>query len=359
MSYDGSNNMNELDSARPADTESRNIVGAAIRELKRVIKNVFAVAHNADGSLKPLATPEQLGSGIVTTDKLANGAVTSDKIGALALTGDKLANAAISEDKLADDSVGTTKLKAAAVQTAKLADSAVTEQKLANGAVASGKIAAGAVTTDKIADGAVTDAKIGSVAFGKITGVSDGYILIGSGGNLVAVPIAGDATLSVDGTLTLNATSNVASFADYKARGTHGGNFVSGWATRDLQEISDPANLMAFTGNKFTLTTGRYIFHAMVPGYGNFRHQARLLADLGPENAVLLWGSSAVNGTSCGFSVIDGIIEVQDSWVLSIEQWFSGTSSAQEFGFAASSDNSTPYSNHTEVYTSGWVMKVG
>lgn len=360
MSYDGNSNMNELDSAKPADTESRNVVGAAIREIKRVLKNVFSVAHNPDGTLKPISSADQLGSGIVTTDKLANGAVTSDKISDGAIAGAKLTDGSVTLVKLAADSVDAVKLKNDAVVTAKLSDGAVTEAKIGALSVTGGKIGAEAITAEKLAAGAVTDAKITNMSLSKLLDAQDAYIIVGNGTNWTAVPLTGDVTITNTGVVSVNATSNLAHFADHKTRGTNGGNYTSGWARRDLMEIADDGNLIVFSGNTFTLVAGKYLFWARVPGLFNGRHQARLLADIGPSNSVLLWGASAKSdGVVQTDSVISGFIEVQSSWVLSIEQWFSGTSAAQEFGQAASSDNSTPYANHVEVYTEGYVIKVG
>jgi hypothetical protein len=82
---------------------------------------------------------------------------------------------------------------------------------VADGSVTAAKLAADAVTTAKIKDANVTGAKISAtadIAVTQLEGLADGEILVGvdgTGANNTKVVPSGDATMTNDGVVTLNA----------------------------------------------------------------------------------------------------------------------------------------------------------
>lgn len=377
MSYDATDNLTDLDVSKPTDAELRSVLGQAIRELKTVFKNVLLVKHNDDGSFRGIETSD-LVDDIISTIKIADDAVVSSKIAAQAIIEEHFSDACVPAGALQEECIAANNFTAGCIPATAFSDSTIATARLI-GDITGDKIKSSAtvdgdraISTDHIKDTSVTNGKINDVAVGKITGGADAKIIVCNGTTPAFVTMSGDATISNTGVVTLTASIKTATFGDLKSRGTAGGAVaaIDTWNERDLGEISDEGELMTFTGNEFSLPVGKYYFYAKVPGCGVGLHQARLFADQDTSDAVLLWGSSETaptvrNSADSGSdyiqnnSVISGVFEITDAtWLLSIQHWVTATNGSWDQGIAATSDNTTPYANHREVYTQGYLIKL-
>jgi hypothetical protein len=79
-SYSGTT-WSDVDESYPQDEEDAQYGAAAIRQIRRIAKNMFAVEHNADGTHGTNSiVASYLASNAVTTAKIADGAVTISKL---------------------------------------------------------------------------------------------------------------------------------------------------------------------------------------------------------------------------------------------------------------------------------------
>jgi len=369
MSYDGINNLNQLSTATPLDGASQAELALAIREIKAVLKNVLLAAHTPNGALRGINV-NSLDAGSVGTAQLIDLAVTSAKLAALAVLTEKIADAAITAAKLADGSVTADKIAAGAVTTAAYANSSIPltalAQVLTGVYIGSSEVddSLRAIGPNHIKNLAVLDRAINGMSVTKLEGGVAGQIAVRGESGWSAVTPAGGLTYDpLTGTFSIETPATAAYFGDLKARGANGGASAAGaWTTRDLGEIEDGRNLMTFVGNSFKLIPGSYFFFARCPVAGAVgKHQARLFRDNGDStNEILLWGSSEQNAASqSGYSIVQGTLLVENEDHLhKLEHWAENTVATTGFGIASSSDNTTVYGNHSEVYTSGYILRL-
>tara|TARA_R110000868_G_scaffold81743_1_gene231166 strand:- start:23397 stop:24470 length:1074 start_codon:yes stop_codon:yes gene_type:complete len=354
-------NLNELDVSTPLNGESVAIMAAEIRNLKTILKNVILAAHKNDGSLKPFE----------------NNTIEVTNITAGSVTTEKLADGSVNEDKLIDDSVSTPKLANESVTTEKLANQSVTIDKIALNAVGTNQLKSHpsenterGVETDNIKDLAVNNAKISDVALEKLTGGANDQFLFKVAGAWAAVSAGGALVYNVlTNQFDLGSLIQVATFGDVKTSGASGGTTTANtWVTRTLGEISDPDNIMTFSGNSFKLKTGNYLFYAIVPASHVDRNQACLFLNPNTaltDNRIALYGSSEYTSiaTVNGHSMICGLLTVLDEDdVYSIKHYCSISSTVNDLGHPASSiiDPLLPVGAPApvEIYTQGFLAKL-
>lgn len=389
MSYEDQNSLNDLDVAEPLDGASPAELLLAFRQLKAVVKNALLTAHYPDGRIRT-GSISNLDANSVGADQLVAKAVTAAKIDDLAVGTDELADLAVTAAKLADGSVTEAKYDAASIPAAAYKPNTIPLTALSAFvtrsylSASSSNDAVRAVTANAIADNAVVDRTIQSMSLGKLSGGADQNMLINLAGVWSAVAVSGGLTYD-PGTATFVVSSGVkvATVVDAKSRGTDGGTATSGiWNIRTLGELIDDNNLLTFSANKFKLVLGTYFFYIECPAYNVGQHQARLF-DV-TNNAAVLWGSSETTSTTVTIatggtadphthtgtinnsskSVLIGAFEVTDADTeYQIEHWIQTSVGASDLGKAASSDNTlpvgpSPFANHREIYTQGFVVKI-
>jgi hypothetical protein len=369
MSYDGINNLNELSVASPLDGASTAELALAIREIKAVLKNVLLQAHLPSGVLRGInsSTLEENSVGSV---QLVDDAVTSAKLALLAVL----------TENLADNSVTGAKIDAETIVAANFADSSIPTRAFQNASIPLVALAQAltglyisssatddtlrAVGADHLKNGAVTNRAVADVAVGKLTGGVAGQIAVrGTSGWEAVTPAGGLIYDALTGLFRVESPATAAYFGDVKSRGISGGSSIAAtWTTRDLGEIEDGRNLMTFVGNSFRLVPGSYFFFARCPTAGAVgKHQARLFRDNGDTtNLISLWGSSEQGVAGCsGASIVQGTLEVESAdHYYKLEHHCENSVATSGLGLAASSDNTVVYANHTEIYTSGYIIKL-
>lgn len=368
MSFEGINNLNDLDVGFPLDGASTADLARELRHTKALLKNVLLQSHRPSGTLKGI-TIDSLASGSVGSDQLVDGAVITSK----------LADEAVMASKLAPNSVTNTKIADGAVVQGKLGPNAILPENFADGSLPLRAIGtplkdeqiSSSETTDSLRaigknhlkDGAVTDRAVSTVGVTKLRGGSVGQLLVATASGWVPVtPTGGLIYDPVGNTFQVASQVSAAAIADVKNRGTNGGASIGGsWMDRDIGELLDPDGIISFVGNAFKLLDGDYFFFARCPAAGDVgKHQARLLrTDASAVSDVVLWGSSeqCAAGMS-GSSVIQGAFTADATHTYRIQHFFQN-SDANGLGVAASSDNSVVYPNgNVEIYTSGYLFKI-
>jgi hypothetical protein len=367
--YDNQNSLNDLDVATPMNGASPQELLLAIRQLKAIVKNALLVSHTPNGKLREGSfsnlSPNSVGTAqiqndAVTVDKLADAAVTTEALIDEAVTADKLADGAVTEDKYGPASIpqsafqdNTIPLSAlAGFVTANYLSASLTEDSLRS------------VTSSAIANRAVTDRTVNDVAIGKLTGGIDNDMLLKIAGIWTAIPFGGGVSFNpITNEFEVNSGLKIAVVGDVKSRGSFGGvNAPSGtWLRRTLGEIADPFDLLTFSSNRFKLAVGKYLYVILVPACGVGQHQARLFDSTNTEPVA--WGTPAQAFTATlvnSNSIIVGFQEVTDPNVeLEVQHWMqSSAGNSQEMGYPASSDATSSYPSHSEVYTIGFLMKI-
>lgn len=137
--------LDELDETTPAASEDLSLYDDALRQAKAILKNVFLVEHNGDGTHKLSAA--SLGDKSITSDKIANDTTDDTK-------------RAIATDHVKDQAITAAKLAPNAVASASVADLSITAAKYADLSIAAAKLQADAVTTVKVLDKAITSSKL-------------------------------------------------------------------------------------------------------------------------------------------------------------------------------------------------------
>jgi hypothetical protein len=369
MSYEGINSLNELAPATPLDGASMAELAEAIRQMKSIVKNVMLQSMRPNGGLRPISSAS-IETDSVGTGQLIDLAVTTAKLALLSVTHEQLAALAVTTGKIADDAVTGPKIAAGAIGADHYADESIPRSALAE-ALTSAYIQASAsddtlraITSDHIKDLAVLDRAINTMALTKLIGGTEGQLLIRGAELWSAVTPAGALTYNpTTGLFSITSPTTTAVFGDLKSRGSDGGGSTAGaWVTRDLGEIEDARGLMTFTGNTFKLTPGLYFIHIKCPVAGAVgRHQARLFRDNGDStNQIPLWGSSEQCAASqSGSSIIQGTLVVDDEEMsFKVEHWCQNAVASNGLGNAASSDNTVAYGNHSELYTTGYVIRL-
>jgi hypothetical protein len=369
MSYDGLNNLNQLSTANPLNGASQAELAEAIREVKTVLKNVLLAAHTPNGALRGV-NANTLNPNSVGTEQIVDESVTTAKILALAITEALIAAGAVTTVKLADGSVTGPKLAPGAVTSAAYAEASIPLTALAQvltglyiGSSASDD-SLRAIGSNHIKDVAILDRCIAAMAVTKLTGGTEGQIAVRGASGWSAVTPAGGLTYNTTtGLFSITSPASAAHFGDLKSRGSSGGGSIaSTWVTRDLGEIEDGRELMTFIGNTFKLVTGSYYFYARCPVAGAVgKHQARLFRDNADStNEIVLWGTSEQSAThQSGASIVQGTLLVENAnHVFKLEHWAENTVATSGFGLASSSDNTVVYGNHTEVYTTGYLLRL-
>lgn len=156
--------LTQLDPSLPSNAESADKTPSMIRQIRSFLLQFLAVAHNDDGSLKPLGiTNNQVGEGAIRGAE-SNAATEANEIALGTVSTPDLRDAAVATAKLADGAVANGKIKSSVgvdgdrpVVTDTIRDAAVTEAKIAAGAVTTAKMPDKAVTGDKIANDASVD----------------------------------------------------------------------------------------------------------------------------------------------------------------------------------------------------------
>lgn len=367
MSYEDQNGLNDLDVAEPLDGASPAELLLAFRQLKAVVKNALLTAHYPDGRIRAGAISDlaadsvgttQLVDGGVTAGKLSLGSVTTDKLADVSVTAAKLADGSLSTSKFVADSIPASAYKVNTIPLTALAGF-VTREYLSSHA---SNDALRAVTAEAVANNAVTDRAVADVAFGKLTGGADSTFLFKVAGAWSAVALSG--------ALSYNTTTNLfevesgvkaCSIADTKSRGTAGGvATAASWNLRTLGEVEDPYSLISFSSNKFTLLVGKYLIYIVCPASGVGKHQARLFNVTDTEPVA--WGASAtavgtgVQSTSTIFCVLD-VTDAATEY--EVQHYIQTSVGANDLGLPASSDNTVSYASHREVYTQGFIAKIG
>lgn len=366
MSYDDWNSLNDLDVATPLDGASPQELLAAFRQLKAVVKNALLASHYPNGKLRAGSVTkvaensvgfEQLLDKAVGAQKIADNTITADQLANGAVGSDQLADGAVTQDKYGAESIPASAYKANTIPLTALAQ-LITAQYLSS-SEANNDLRS--VTEWAIADEAVTDRAIKSVAVGKLTGGDNNAMLLKVNGTWTGVVPTGDLTFDpVLQKFVASTGLGVVVVADTKPRGTSGGPATTDtWVLRTLGELSDERNLASFSANKFKLVPGKYFIFISCPAYNIGRHQARLFDVTNTQ--VVAWGTS-VESTAAGItsnSIICGFFEVTDANTeYQIEHWVQTAAGSNDFGVAASSNNSTPYTSHREVYTFGFAIKI-
>lgn len=317
MPYDGTNNLNQLDATKPLDNELADILGAALRETRLVIKTVIENEHNSDGTHK---------SGFVIADYIADGAITVDKIPDGTITAGKLATGVLSGLTPGNTTVGT----------AQLIDGSVTTAKLATAAVGNGQIATGAVTAIKMSGAGLAQFLVGQ---------ADGSFALKSITGAIAIDSTGNSTV------TSTVSLDVISIRDLKAANTGGGGFTSATdTTRDLNSLIDPQNISSLSGNQFTLPAGTYFVYSTAPAYNVGNHQCRLYNVTDSADA-LIGSSSACPAATETHSIIAGIVTITDPKTFAIKHKCGTTNATDGLGHAVNLASS-------EVYTQVFIVKV-
>jgi hypothetical protein len=222
-----------------------------------------------------------------------------------------------------------------------------------------------AISTNHVKNDAIIDRCIADMAVTKLTGGVAGQLLARTVDGWAAVTPAGGLVYdSVSGLFKVASPATAATFGDLKSRGSNGGNSIANtWVTRDLGEIEDGRELMVFTGNTFKLALGEYFFFARCPVSGAVgKHQARLFRDNGDTtNVIPLWGTSEINAAGqAGTSVVQGTLLVESTaHSFKLEHWCENAVASVGLGQPASSSNTVAYGNHSELYTSGYVLRLG
>lgn len=329
-----------MDATLPLSTESLNALDEVLRQTRYLLKEVLKVEHNEDGTHKGISAA-QLGTDAVETAKIKDLAVTTAKLAALAVTAAKLAVDAVETDKIKDLNVTTDKLNDLAVTEGKLAAGAVTAAKLAANSVTSGKLAEDAVTdanrpvvTNTIRDGAITAAKIASGGLPPatvLTPASTGMLMVGnaaSGAPLMASVIGDlqvvavvDSPPTVEFKVTAGAAIDYNIFGHYSPSATapfpNAGAVVAATpSTWEQYPFNDTVVGSAFTisgGRLKAVTAGTYLIHAVVPGYGIDRFQARI-KHTGTATAYYPGSAASAPALHQAVSVIDCavVVEVDD-----------------------------------------------
>ena len=359
--------LNEIDVATPLNGATPQQLLEEVRALKYILKSVLLTGLNPDGTLKTgsvssvaagTITEAGLVDSSVTAPKIANGAVTTDKLGTGSVTAAKMGAGSVTEAKYGAASIPTAAFKPNSLPIASLAGFISREFLSKSASVDSDR----AVTADHIANGAVIDRTITSMALAKLIGGADGDFLFNIGGVWSAVPVSG--ALSYDSgtnTFVVENTLMAAVVGDAKARGSDGGTATpSVWNLRALGEIFDPNSIVTFFSSSFSLLSGLYVVYIKCPACQVGKHQARLFDVTNSEPKI--WGSSesAVGTTNQTDSVICGLLDVSDAaTVYELQHYVEATVGATDFGRSTSSDNTTVYSSHREVYTSGFLIKIG
>jgi hypothetical protein len=367
MSYELENSLNDLDVAEPLNGATPAELLLAFRQLKAVVKNMMLISHHPDGRIRAgsisgldpnTVGTEEIANNAVTADKLADASVATDRLIDESVTVDKLADGSVTETKYADESIPATAYQANTIPLNALAGY-ITREYLSSDDTDD---AVRAVTEEAIADLAVVDRAIKDVAIGKLTGGADSQFLFNVGGVWSAITASGGLSYDAGlGQFLVSSGVKVATVVDAKTRGVDGGAGVTNtWSLRSLGELTDTENLLTFSANKFKLLVGKYFFYIECPAYNVGLHQARLF-DVTNSTAAL-WGSSAGSpaaGNNASKSVLIGFVDVTDANTeYQVEHWIGTSVGATDFGKAASSDNTTPYANHREVYTQGFVVKI-
>lgn len=367
MSYDGVNNLNQLDVGFPLDSASPAELAAALREVKTVLKTVMLQSLKANGELRSI-DGTQLSTGSVGEGNIQDGAVTLGKLSDDSVTTSNIADGAITAAKLASGSITELKYGAASIPTSAYKDSSIPLSALA-ATIGSTNLSSSAsndtnraVGSDHIKTGAVTSEKVASLEVTKLSGGSSLSIAMRVSDSWAPVALTGALSYDAVNGFTITSPVTAICFGDAKSRGSAGGTTTANtWVTRDLGEISDPSNIATFSGNAFFLEPGNYVFFARVPACNVGKHQARLWKDDGDDETIALIGTSEV-ATGAGvqtFSVISGYLVVTDnSHTYEIQHWCESSNGTSDLGNPASSDNSDGLSGYQELYTTGTLIKL-
>lgn len=365
MAYD-SLDLSGLDVTQPDDVVAdASEIGTALRETRRLLRDLLRVAHNDDGSLKAL-------SGALITA----GTLIGTSLAAKTVTGDKLADDFLSAAHIPSKVITGGMLADNFLQLAHIASGLITSDKIQSldagklsGSIPSGRFGAGTIPVAALISG-ITSGLISGLDFSKITGVADGKILISVSGTMTAVTPSGAISISPTGVVTLQQALQFVGFGQLLARGQNGGQATTTWTERTITEVADVDALMSISGTAFTLAAGRYLCFARAPACGVGRHQAGLFID-DTTDAILLWGSSAFapgvrDSADTGTenlqtdSIICGEIEVAATDQLVFKHWVqTSTGTDVDLGKAASSDNTVNLGTHNEVHLRGYFIRLG
>lgn len=368
MSYEGILSLNDLSPGTPINGASQAELAEAIRQLKAVVLNVLLQSHKPSGALRDISadilSSSSIGTGqivneSVTADKLAEASVTAVKLAIDAVVSAAIAANAVTGDKIADGALEVRHFPAECVPLEALAE-ALSGAQIQSSALDDTLRAIGA---DHLKDGAVTDRAVANVAVTKLTGGTVGQLLVNNGTGWTALSLSGGLSYnSTTGQFVIEQSVKQAVIGDVKARGANGGGSATSWTTRDLGEISDESGIVAFSGNTFKLLPGTYAFYARCPVNGAVgRHQARLVQTNTDASIVIpIWGTSEqCVAAQSGWSIVQGSLIVTDAdTVFKLEHWTQNAVATSGFGLAASSDNSTPYASHAEIFTTGTISKL-
>lgn len=366
MSYYDQNSLNDLDVAEPMDGASPQELLLAFRQLKAIVKNALLTSHYPDGRIRGGVVSSvsagsvgtlELKDAAVTSVKLANGSVLSAHLAANSVTTDKILNGAVTAEKIAAGALGTIHFAENSIPLSAL-QGYITRDYISQSPSTD---ALRAITENAIANEAVVDRAIKSMSVAKLLGGSNGNLLLKVSDVWTAVAITGDLTYD-SGTNKFVLASGVkgATVGDTKTRGTDGGAGVAAsWNIRTLGEISDTDNLLTFSSNRFSLIKGKYLIYITCPASGVGKHQARLFDYTG--SAPVIWGSSEISAAgNASKSVICGMLTVTDETKqFQVEHYIQNTVGSTDLGAAASSDNTTAYGTHREIYTFGYIARIG
>lgn len=355
--------LNEIDVSQPLYNAENSTIAADIRDLKTTFKNVILKAHNSDGSQK---SAEEGGSTPINDDSVSTSSVQDS-----AITTIKLQDLSVTEGKIADQAVGSGKYKDASIPATAFQDSTIATSRL-SGTIDDAHLAsspttdsARAVGTDHIKDAAVTDAKIAAMALTKLTGGSDGDLLVKSGSAWTSASLSSGGVTWNGSEFVVSTGLKIALVGDSKTIAAAGGTTTANtWVTRTLGEFADPDNIIAFSGNKFSLLEGTYLVYLKAPAYQVNAHQTRLVLDdkTGSGDQAVAWGTSEDSGVGAGaaqtFSTIIAVIVVDDvAWEYRLEHWCETSTGTSDLG--SPSNALAGLAGQAEVYTQGYFVKVG
>ncbi len=182
----------------------------------------------------------------VTGDKIAENTIVAEKLADGSVTETKIADGAVTEDKFGNESIPATAYKSNTIPLDALAGFITREYISADASDDSAR----AIVADAIANEAIVDRTVKDVAVGKLTGGSDYDMLLRVAGVWSPIAIAGALTYNViSGEFELDSGVKAATFGDTKARGSVGGTAIAAsWNTREIGEITDPANITTIIG---------------------------------------------------------------------------------------------------------------
>jgi len=265
MSYDATNNLNDLDETKPAGSEDAAQADEIFRETRRVFKTLLLLFLNPDGTFK---------DDVINTTQVLNDAVTALKLN------DNVAGAGLRRN-------ATTK----ALELLFDSDLFVID---GNNALS---LKSGIDLSDFVTG--LQDAAIASVGVSKLThAASAGRVLLTNGvGGVEPVQLSGAVSVSPSGVVTLNTgIANVIVFETTGSGTGAGGLTAATWVDRaSLVKQLDTNNLAVVSGDTITLQPGfTYLFDIQVPAFGVDGHIARLWDDTG--GTIVASGTSSFTG---------------------------------------------------------------